>query len=107
MRTLVTAVLVVLVLGACSGGGNDEATEDAPTTTQQATIDGVPADGYNEAVAEWDAVVAEWDALTAERDAAGTDAVVVDGQRYETYAEWAAATGRPVRFEDVLEKYRR
>lgn len=103
MRILVTSLLLVLVLGACSGGGDEAA---APSTSEQATIDGVPADRYDAAMVEWSSVVAEWDALTAKRDAVGADAVEVDGQRYETFAEWATATGRPMRFDDVLERYR-
>lgn len=93
--------VVALVLAGCSSDN-----DPAAVVTSLGAIDGVPADRYNAAVAEWDAAVAEWNALTAERDRTSASDVVVDGQTYEAYADWARAKGKPLTFEAVLDKYR-
>lgn len=100
MRTgMRVAVVALMVLVACSSGASTP-------TTESATIEGVPAERYNAAVAEWDAGVAEWDALTKERDRQGASEVVVNGQTFESYKEWAQVNGKPLTFEEVLAKYR-
>lgn len=93
------AVVALLVLAACSSGN--------PTpTTESATIEGVPAERYNAAVDEWDAGVDEWSALVEERDRQGASDVVVNGQTFESYEDWAKANGKPLTFDEVLAKYR-
>lgn len=85
------AGVVLVALAGCSSDSPPRAT---PTTIEGPTIEGMPAERYNAAVAEWDAVVAEWNALPVEQ------------RPYETFGEWAEANGKPAAFEDVLAKYR-
>ncbi len=84
-------MVVLALLAGCSASDSSPAPS---TTTEGATIEGMPAERYNAAVAEWDAIVAEWNALP------------VDQRPYETFGEWAKANGKPAGFEDVLAKYR-
>lgn len=90
MRNGMRCAVVALVLAGCSSEGGP------PTTvTSVGPIDGVPADRYDAAVAEWDAAVDEWNALAG-----------ADRQTFESYQDWARAQGKPLTFEDVLSKYR-
>lgn len=109
-RYVTDVVLAVLAVGAIllvmAGCAESEPTP-GPTPTPEVLIDGVPADVYEQAVAEWDAVVNQWNELTVARDEAGEDVVTVDGLEFETFEDWATARGHPLTFEQVLITYER
>ena len=56
LRPVITALTAAAALTACSSPEPPAVPTDAPTI--QATIDGLPDDKYQQAVAEWDGIVA-------------------------------------------------
>ena len=102
----VCAVVLVAMAGCGSdGGGDDQPSAPAPSTTvtpgNTVLVDGLPLEVYNCVMDKWNAVVDEWNTLTEQRDAAGEANVVVDGVEYATFADWATAKGHPTSFDDV------
>jgi hypothetical protein len=76
-------------------------TSPDPTTTT-VDVDQIQdeVDAINECTDEWNVFVDEWNDLTLARDEAGEDSVIVDGESYEDYAEYAVAKGYPQTYEE-------
>jgi hypothetical protein len=90
MRRLMTVLVLLAVLAGC--GGDDSGTDETPPAEE--------GDAQAACIAEWDAFVDEWNELTTERDEAGAEAVVVDGETFDSWEQYAEMKGYPLSYEE-------